>query len=238
MTAIVGGEGSPGGVPAGTLVGSEPAGRPLRRDAERNLERIMEAAESLFAAYGYQTSMEEVAQRAGVGVGTLYRRFQSKEDLCAAVAERSRHRTRALARRILEEDPPGEGIFHFLRECLKMPSTWRPLSGRGAWHGEDPSIVLSRLAPMIRRLLERARDAGTIRPEVAYGDVVMVILSARAVADLCARVAPGVPERHLEVLLNGLGPGGRLPGQPATMAELGAVLSGSTRAPTRTQGET
>jgi transcriptional regulator SbtR-like protein len=141
--------------------------------------------------------------------------------------ERSRHRTRALARRILDEDPPGEGIFNFLRGCLDIPTTWLPLSGQGVWHGKPPTTVLSRTLPLINRLLEDARAAGTIRSEVASGDVVVALLSVRTVADLCGRAAPGVPGRHLEVLINGFRPGDvPLRGQPATAADLGAVLSG------------
>ena len=83
-------------------VGLEPVPRPLRRDAELNLERILVAAQDVFAESGYEASMERIAQRDGVGVGTLYRRFPNKESLVVAIMEMAGQRSLELVSEVLE----------------------------------------------------------------------------------------------------------------------------------------
>src|SRR5271155_3714198 len=86
--------------------GVEP--KPLRRDAELNLVRILVAARDVFAEHGYEASMEQIATRAQVGIGTLYRRFPNKADLCAAVADAAADRTRQIANEVLLRVAPSE----------------------------------------------------------------------------------------------------------------------------------
>src|SRR5271155_3652022 len=95
---------------ATTADGSTEA-KPLRRDAELNLVRILAAARDVFAEYGYEASMEQIAARAEVGIGTLYRRFPNKADLCAAVVDAATERTRQIANEVLLEVAPCEAVF-------------------------------------------------------------------------------------------------------------------------------
>jgi len=99
--------------------------KPLRRDAELNLARILEAARDVFAEHGYEASMEQIASRAEVGIGTLYRRFPNKADLCAAVTDAATERTRQIAEKVLLEVAPDEAVFEFVRRCVDAPSSWR-----------------------------------------------------------------------------------------------------------------
>lgn len=202
-------------------------GRPLRRDAELNLARILVAARDVFAEHGYDVSMEQIAGRAGVGIGTLYRRFPSKEELVSAVVESASERTQQIAELVLAESSPAEGVFDFLRHCIAAPSCWRVIASRAPWTDDTTSAALARVAPLVERLLENARAAGAVRPEVAFTDLAVVLMSVRAVADLCDPRVPLTSARYLELVMDGLRPAPtswRTP--PMTVAQLTTVLTG------------
>lgn len=200
------------------------ASRPLRRDAELNLARILEAARDVFAEQGYEASMEEIAERAEVGVGTLYRRFPCKADLFEAVVDEARTRTRQIAEEVLAEVPAEEAVFEFLRRCIAVPSCWRATISTPPWSG-DARTALERMAPVLEQILERSRAAGAVRDDVGVADLVIALLSARGVADLCDRPVPGSSARFLELVLDGLRPGHASPAQgPMTVKQLGRIF--------------
>ena len=204
-----------------------PVARPLRRDAELNLERILDAARDLFAEVGYEASMEQIAARAGVGVGTLYRRFPNKEDLLGAVNTAATDRVRQLADQVLAEEPPGEALFVFLRRCVLLPPSWRAISARTPWPGGTPRSELTRVSSPIERMLENAQRSGTVRADVTYTDLSVALMSVRAAADRCRAVAPESWQRHLQLVLDGLRPADTLlPGPPLTKAQLHRMLTG------------
>ncbi len=203
----------------------------LRRDAEINLARILVAARDVFADYGYDASMEQIAGRAGVGIGTLYRRFPNKGELVGAVIEAAHERARQIAESVLSESSPADGVFDFVRRCIAAPSCWRVIAARAPWtddtYGDTTGDALSRIAPLVDTLLERAKRAGAIRADVAFTDLAVVLMSVRAVADLCDPHAPATSARYLELVLDGLRPGGRLwANPPLTVAQLSTVLTG------------
>jgi AcrR family transcriptional regulator len=133
--------------------------RPLRRDAELNLERIVAAAQVVFAESGFEGSMGRIANRAGVGVGTLYRRFPNKERLLIAVIERVDQRTRQLADEVLETATAAEGIFEFVRQCVAMPSSLRALVSRSPRLAETHLAMVENLVNPVTILLENAKEA-------------------------------------------------------------------------------
>ena len=104
-----------------TRAGATAGRRPLRRDAEVNLARILDAARLVFAEQGYGASMETIAERADVGVGTLYRRFPHKSALFEAVVDEAKRRNREIAEAVLDEVPDGEAVFEFVRRCVAAP---------------------------------------------------------------------------------------------------------------------
>jgi AcrR family transcriptional regulator len=200
--------------------------KPLRRDAELNLARILLAAHEVFAEHGYEASMEQVAARAGVGVGTLYRRFPTKFDLCSAVVAAATDRTCQIAREILAEGIPDQVVFEFLRRCVEAPSSWRAVTSRRPWSGDGADRALAALLPLINRILQASQLAGTVRLDVVPTDLVVILMSVRAVGDLCDAVEPGTSQRFLELALHGLRPGHPVLGQPAISAkQLGRVLT-------------
>jgi AcrR family transcriptional regulator len=199
--------------------------RPLRRDAELNLARIVVAARDVFSEHGYDASMEQIATRANVGIGTLYRRFPTKADLCAAVIESANDQTRQIAEAVLADAVPGEAVFEFVRRCVAAPSCWRAMTSQRPWSEDGADRAVSALLPVMASLLTESQDAGTIRDDIAPTDLVVLLMSVRAVADLCDIEAPDTSLRFLDLALDGLRPGGRSPSRdPMTAKQLIHVL--------------
>lgn len=215
-----------------------PAPRPLRRDAELNLERILAAAQDVFAESGFEASMERIANRAGVGVGTLYRRFPNKESLVVAIMEMASRRSAELVEEVLEKTTAAEGIFEFMRQCVSLPSSLRALVSRSPRLAETHLAMVERLAGPVTRLLTNAKAAGSIRTDVTFSDIAVILLSVRAVEDRCVAGTAGEPgeanekigrqqgERHLQLLFDGLRVNDSvLPHRPLSRAQLYDLLA-------------
>jgi AcrR family transcriptional regulator len=201
--------------------------RPLRRDAELNLARIMEAARDVFAESGYDGSMEQIAVKADVGVGTLYRRFPHKEDLFNAVTDLAKERTSNIGEEVLAEVTPEDALPEFLRRCIATPSCWRVTTTRPPWsESSGVNSVLKQISPVVDKVLQMSQGAGTVRGDIVFSDVILVLMSVRAVADLCGEEAPMASRRFLELVLDGLRPGGSAPLTPAmSRQQLSRVLT-------------
>ena len=200
------------------------AARPLRRDAELNLGRIVAAARDVFAEQGYDASMEAIATRAGVGVGTLYRRFPTKADLFTAVVEAARRRNREIAEAVLTDTAPGEAVFEFVRRCIEVPSVWRATVSAPPW-GSKRGAGLAQIAPLLAEIVERSKEAGTLRRDVEVTDVVFVLKAVRSIADLCDTPGSKPSLRFLELALDGLRPGHEPPAHPPlSVAQLARLL--------------
>ena len=172
--------------------------------------------------------MEQIADRAGLGVGTLYRRFPSKSDLVGAVVLAATNRTRQIAEAVLAESSPAEGVFEFLRRCVATPSCWRMIASKAPGIGEIPRSGVFRIAPVVEELLQRARMANAIRPDVVFSDLAVALMSVRAVADLFDPHFPTTSARFLELVMDGLRPNGHRWANPSmTTGELGSVLLGA-----------
>ncbi len=207
--------------------GSAHQGRPLRRDAELNLARIMEAARDVFAESGYDGSMEQIAVKADVGIGTLYRRFPHKEDLFNAVTDLAKERTIKIGEEVLAEVAPADALSEFLRRCIAVPACWRVTTTRPPWsESAGVNSVLKHIAPTVDKVLHRSQDAGTVRDDIVFADVILALMSVRAVADLCGTEAPSASKRFLELVLDGLRPGGSSPlTPPMSRPQLSRVLT-------------
>lgn len=186
---------------------SDPAERPLRADAERNRLRILAAAGELFATRGLDVSLDEIAAHAGVGVGTVYRRFADKDALIDALFEERIDEIATAARRALDAEDPWEGFVGFMREANALQAADRGLKqtllsrGRGR---ERVERARDTIAPVAMQLVQRARDAGRLRDDLGRFDVPMVHVMVGAVADATRDVAPGAWERFLGIILDGM----------------------------------
>jgi AcrR family transcriptional regulator len=200
--------------------------RPLRRDAELNLARIVVAARDVFAELGYEASMEQIAARAEVGIGTLYRRFPTKADLFAAVVDAATERTCQIADEVLADVEPAETVFEFVRRCVATPSCWRAVTSRRPWSGAGADRALAGVMPAIGRIVARSQEAGSVRDDLVATDLLMTLMSVRALADLCDARAPGTSDRFLDLALDGFRPGRRSPlHPPMTSKQLARVLT-------------
>jgi AcrR family transcriptional regulator len=179
--------------------------RPLRADAARNRARVLEVAYEMFAAEGLAVPIDEIARRAGVGAGTVYRHFPTKEDLFRAVIEdRFRHIVDD-GRAQLAAGDPGEVLFTFLRSMvLQWGATDRGLADALAGVGIDitdavPEAEEAFLA-LLGELLRAAQTAGTVRRDVDVRDVKAIVVGCQAMQ----AYTPDAAQRLTEVVLDGL----------------------------------
>ena len=246
--------GGPVSAAAGNGRGDSSRTAPLRVDAQRNLEHVLRAAREVFGELGYGAPMEDVARRARVGVGTVYRRFPSKDVLVRRIAEEETSRLTDQARAALgQEDEPWSALSRFLRtsvasgagrllppqilrvgvadddasdgsgasgglglEEARVPQQRTQPAGPGFSTGElrlvpddaaaaaladDPGATA--LLDVVGRLVERAREAGALRPDVSVSDVLLVIATAAPSLPDAAQQA-AASSRLLDILLEGL----------------------------------
>jgi len=172
--------------------------RPLRRDAQENLERIILAARDAFAAGGIDVGMDEIAGRAGVGVGTIYRRFPTKHDLVDAVLEYTVEELAALAQQALEVEDPWSAFRTYIEGVIDLHIANRGLKHVFAARGTDR--VRARMGPIVRRLIANAQADGSLRADFRPEDLRLIFWSAGSVLD----VSPGSRRRFLELLFDGL----------------------------------
>jgi AcrR family transcriptional regulator len=198
--------------------------RPLRRDAERNRARLLDAARVLFAERGLNVTMDQIADRAGVGVGTVYRRFGSRDEIIEALFEDRMEQFVGLAAHALDALDPWEGLAGFLEQAVAMQADDRGLKEllvRGVPACERVALVRERLLPLVGQLVARARDAGQIRPDAGETDMAVISLMLGTVADFAHDVQPDLWRRYLAILLDGLRAGGSpLPGPALDAAGL------------------
>jgi AcrR family transcriptional regulator len=189
----------------------DPAARPLRRDAERNRRRILDAAAEVFADRGLGASLDEIAQQAEVGVGTVYRRFPNKETLIDALFDDQLDEIVAIAEEGLAIDDPWDGLVHFLRTALERQAANRGLKELLLGARMNPSqgggceiAGRERIEPLVSRLVERAQADGSLRPDIAVTDMPMLQMVVGSAVDYTRDVEPETWRRVFTVVLDGL----------------------------------
>jgi AcrR family transcriptional regulator len=216
--------GTPGELEAGTP-------RALRRDAQRNRERILAAARSAFAEHGLELGVDEVARRAGVGTGTLYRRFPTKRALLAAVCRERFDELAELAREARQADDAWDGFAGFVRDLVRLQAQDRGVQTLlAARLVDDPALTRSRqaLAPLVQQLVERAQADGSLRRDLTPEDLVTMLCGCGRVVELTVEQAPDYWKRHVALLLDGLRASAAtpLPGPALTGEQYEASMSG------------
>jgi AcrR family transcriptional regulator len=155
------------------------AERPLRADALRNRGRILEAAEVVFASEGIEAPVDVIAEKAGVGVGTLYRHFPTKEKLCEAILIDRLHELTEDARAQADAPDPVGAFFGFLEHFVSLGASKRDLiaavMGAGLDFEEAAADVKEDLREAVGVLLARAQAAGAVRADVSPAAVVSLI---------------------------------------------------------------
>src|SRR4030081_242828 len=180
--------------------------RKPRADAVRNRERVLGAAKLVFSAVGRDASLEAVARRAGVGIGTLYRHFPTRESLFEAVYRREVQQLVELAEQLKSEAAPVDALHHWLRSNVEFVATKKGMSAALALavHGSSDlaAFTFDRLTKAVGALLDRAVAAGEIRSDIGPEDLL------RALVGMCyMHDQPGWQAtvlRLLDVFVDGL----------------------------------
>jgi AcrR family transcriptional regulator len=179
----------------------------LRRDAERNRQRILQAAAEAFAAGGLGVTMDEIARRAGVGVGTVYRRFPDKAVLIDALFEERVDELVGLAEDALAHDDGWAGLVRFFEGFFAVQAADRGLKEvlLSTAHGQDRvRRARARVGPAVAALVERAQAQGDLRPDFGASDVALVHFMVGAIVDYTHDVEPDAWRRVLAIVLDGL----------------------------------
>jgi AcrR family transcriptional regulator len=191
--------------------------RPLRADARRNRERVLAAATAVFAEEGADASVAEIARRAGVGAGTLFRHFPTKHDLLLATLQQGFDDISAAMREAEAMDDAWEGLVHVLTVCGEIQSRDRGfLESVGPELFREPSLQRRNAERMddIRRLVDRAKAAGLVRDDLRAEDVPFLLSAVGGATGQCAvgrDIAPDLWRRYLGIVLDGMRPAGASP---------------------------
>jgi AcrR family transcriptional regulator len=199
--------------------------RPMRADARRNRERVLAAAEGVFSELGLKAQIEEVARRAGVGVGTVCRHFPTKHALIEAVLEAMYESLTHVAQRALEQPDPGAAFRSFFTALSEFQARHRALAEQMATEIELPASaqpLRTALRASISELVARAQAAGAIRADIGPADVSMLFSGVAHATALAGELQPALRERYVAIILDGLRPldASTLAGDPLDFAQL------------------
>ncbi|HEV7721883.1 MAG TPA: helix-turn-helix domain-containing protein [Iamia sp.] len=204
----------------------------MRADSARNRAALVAAAREVFAEHGLDATLDDIAARAGVGTGTAYRHFRNKQELAAEVLGEATEQIVLDAEAALAVEDPWVALVTFFETAGARQASDRGLYQALAGLGRPADKV--RLWPDIVRtvttLLDRARAAGVVRPDVQPEDVAFAFSLLGPAFDLSRAGQPDVWRRHLAVILDGLRATDRgpLPGAPPRLATLDDLIATST----------
>lgn len=200
-----------------------PTAKTLRSDARRNRERLVASARELFAAGGLDVPVEEITHHAGLGMGTLYRHFPTKDDLVGAVLEDAFAEIVRLAERAAATEDAWDGLTGFLHDALELHVQNRGVKDLMAAreHGGH-DVARTRIRRLLRSVVERAQEQGALRRDFAFEDLPPVFWSTARIVQATADVAPEYWRRYLSFLVDGLRADAATPAPagPLTRAQL------------------
>ncbi|MGW3510451.1 TetR/AcrR family transcriptional regulator [Streptomyces sp. NPDC000994] len=197
-----------------------------RADALRNRERIVTAAREMFVEHGPEVPLDEIARRAGVGNATLYRNFPDRDALVREVVCSVMDRTaRAAERALAETGDAFDALEHFVHASAdeRISALCPMVSSTFDRNHPDMEAARARVEHLVEEVMDRAKEAGQLRPDVGVGDVMVAVaqLSRPPAGTGCGSIDRFV-HRHLQLFLDGLRAPARsaLPGATATLEDL------------------
>ncbi len=203
-----------------------PTERALRADAERNRRRLLDAAQELFREQGLEVGVAEIAQRAGVGRGTLFRNFPTKQDLIAAIVIERMSEATHYGRTLLDDPEPGEALFGFLEDVVGRQQLDRCLFEAVAdtfLANQDIRAAHAEVVGALEELLTRAKEVGAVRSDVGAMDVLMLLKGVCEAATALAGAEPSMVTRQLDLVRAAISPGAEtrpLRGRAPTLADI------------------
>jgi AcrR family transcriptional regulator len=183
----------------------------LRADARRNRDELLDVARQVIAEEGVDASLRDIARRAGVGIGTLYRHFPTREALLAAIIGEGVRRMSANATELSRAKPPGEALEAWLADVAGRIGPYRGLAGSMlvavTGEGAEDSALRATCADMMdagRGLFARAQAAGAVRSDVTWDDVFTAVAAISGIASQSGKAGKDAVTRVLAVYLDGL----------------------------------
>lgn len=179
----------------------------LRRDAERNRQRILLAAQDVFAEHGLGAPMYEVARAAGVGVGTVYRRFPDKEALVEALFEARVGQIIGITERAVAQASGWAGLLQFLQEVATLQAGdrgLREIALSTGYGGSRVAALRAQVADGVALIVDRAKDEGVLREEITANDVPLLLFMVGEVAQNSRGLRDGLARRYLHLLVDGM----------------------------------
>ncbi len=183
--------------------------RPLRRDAERNRQRILRAAAEVFTQRGLDATLDDVARQAGVGVGTVYRRFPDKESLVEELFRGRIDAMVAVAEDACAAPDPWQALVSYLEyaaSSLASDLGLRQLMMFATYGRDRVAYAREQMRPVVTKLVERAQEAGTLRPDLSATDVPMIAFMLASAAEYAGQVQPDIWRRYLALIIDALRP--------------------------------
>jgi AcrR family transcriptional regulator len=190
--------------------------RPLRADALRNRAKILQAAAEVFAERGLEVTLDDIAHHAGVGVGTVYRRFADREALIEALFDDRMKGMLAQMRAALEDADPWHGLLGFVeRTCALLASDrgMRQVMLSSTYGHGEIAQCRDEFGAVGAELVARVKATGVLRPDFEVTDILVLFLLVGTVADFAGEVAPGLWRRYFDIMVDGMRaqPGGSGP---------------------------
>ncbi len=183
--------------------------RPLRRDAERNRQRILRAAAEVFTQRGLDATLDDVARQAGVGIGTVYRRFPDKESLVAELFQDRIDTLVAVAEEACAAPDPWQALVSYLEYAaasLAGDLGLRQLMMFATYGKDKVAYAREQMRPAVSKLVERAQAAGALRGDFDATDVPLIAYMLSSAAEYASPVQPDVWRRYLTLIVDGMPP--------------------------------
>lgn len=186
----------------------ETAEKPLRADAQRNYEKLISAARIVFSEHGAEASLDEIAKRAGVGPGTLYRHFPTRDALINAVMNEWAGSVEADAKAVVESDLPGrEALTAWFEHFIGHMSLYRGAAQKFVACMDDPTTPIYRKCQVLSKandsVLAHVAETGVLRDDVDSREVMRMVSGVASVIDQ-ASMAQGDAKPMLDIILNGI----------------------------------
>jgi AcrR family transcriptional regulator len=181
--------------------------RPLRRDAERNRQRILHAAGEVFTQRGLDATLDDVARQAGVGVGTVYRRFPDKETLIGELFQDRIDEIVAVAEEACAAPDPWQALVSFLEYAAATMAGdlgLRQLMMFATYGRDRVAYARERMRPVVTKLVERAQAAGALRADFSGTDIPIIAYMLSSAAEYASPVQPEVWRRYLALIIDGM----------------------------------
>lgn len=181
--------------------------RPLRRDAERNRQRILRAAGEVFTQRGLEASLDDVARHAGVGVGTVYRRFPDKQTLITELFTERIDAMVAVAEEACAAPDPWRALVAFLEyaaDAMAADLGLRELMMFATYGRDRVAYAREQLRPVVSKLVERAQASGVLRPDFSATDVPLIAFLLASAAEYAGPAHPDLWRRYLALIVDGM----------------------------------